>query len=772
MASKQEKKQDEVVEKEEPAESSLTDLLHGLQNRNKETGQARFKRIPSPVLIAVLFLSVVLSAAIYRIGIQGTRLRNDVEQLTQENRKLAWTLESIQEEVYTAGQEVHESTAPSESTPGTTPEQVASTTQQRQSEAPPSSTSTIGKPTKERKYAAPRLPNKRKILYRVKKGDSLSRISEKFGVSVGQICAWNNMETTDPLLAKQVLTINSTMTTDSLQYVTKIGAAHKADLPANRSRAATGPRGGTSSLLAEQALEKVSQAMALAELQTELDSQQQEHERTVARLEQEARKREELEEKLATSYISKESALVQIGQATAEAEARNQALSEMQAKLESQRQEHQKTVARLEGEVQKRSALEERFAANYTSNQSALEQIAKASNEVETANKALAALQAELESQRQEYQKTVAMLEQEARKREKLEEKLATSYISKESALVQISQATARTETARQALAELQAELDSQRREHQKAMAMLEQEAQKREALEEKLATNYISKESALAEISQATAEAEARNQGFSEMQAKLESQRQEHQKAMAMLEQEAQKRKALEEKLAINYISRLSAFEQISQARTQAAAGSQALSELRAELVSLRKEQQKTVAMLEQEVQKREALEQELSTNYISKQAALVQLSRAGAQAETANQALAELQARLDSQRKEHQKTVARLEQEEKSRKSLEQQTAIERQASSWHEGKKKTIARKPPSRREASESTATEDQERMTGKSGNETVHFIREGENLFRIGVKYDVSWKTLVKYNNLANANAIYVGQKIKIPLPEK
>ena len=45
---------------------------------------------------------------------------------------------------------------------------------------------------------------------------------------------------------------------------------------------------------------------------------------------------------------------------------------------------------------------------------------------------------------------------------------------------------------------------------------------------------------------------------------------------------------------------------------------------------------------------------------------------------------------------------------------------------------------------------------------------THTVAPGENLFRIGLKYGMSWVPLAIYNNIPNANLIYTGQVIKIP----
>lgn len=45
---------------------------------------------------------------------------------------------------------------------------------------------------------------------------------------------------------------------------------------------------------------------------------------------------------------------------------------------------------------------------------------------------------------------------------------------------------------------------------------------------------------------------------------------------------------------------------------------------------------------------------------------------------------------------------------------------------------------------------------------------THIVAAGENLYRIGLQYGVSWVVIAQENNLANANAIVVGQELRIP----
>lgn len=45
---------------------------------------------------------------------------------------------------------------------------------------------------------------------------------------------------------------------------------------------------------------------------------------------------------------------------------------------------------------------------------------------------------------------------------------------------------------------------------------------------------------------------------------------------------------------------------------------------------------------------------------------------------------------------------------------------------------------------------------------------THTVVAGENLYRIGLKYGLSWVVLAQYNNIANPNDIKAGQVLRIP----
>ncbi|RLC67454.1 MAG: hypothetical protein DRI48_02270, partial [Chloroflexi bacterium] len=45
---------------------------------------------------------------------------------------------------------------------------------------------------------------------------------------------------------------------------------------------------------------------------------------------------------------------------------------------------------------------------------------------------------------------------------------------------------------------------------------------------------------------------------------------------------------------------------------------------------------------------------------------------------------------------------------------------------------------------------------------------VHVVQRGENLFRIALRYGVTYQALAAANGIANPNHIYVGQRLVIP----
>jgi LysM repeat protein len=53
-------------------------------------------------------------------------------------------------------------------------------------------------------------------------------------------------------------------------------------------------------------------------------------------------------------------------------------------------------------------------------------------------------------------------------------------------------------------------------------------------------------------------------------------------------------------------------------------------------------------------------------------------------------------------------------------------------------------------------------------TSSPSTSGVHIVRRGESLYRIALRYGVSYQTLAAANGIANPNRIYVGQRLVIP----
>jgi LysM repeat protein len=52
--------------------------------------------------------------------------------------------------------------------------------------------------------------------------------------------------------------------------------------------------------------------------------------------------------------------------------------------------------------------------------------------------------------------------------------------------------------------------------------------------------------------------------------------------------------------------------------------------------------------------------------------------------------------------------------------------------------------------------------------GAQGCNPFHIVQPGENLFRIGLRYNLAWTVLRDYNRLTNPNRVLVGQVICLP----
>jgi LysM repeat protein len=65
------------------------------------------------------------------------------------------------------------------------------------------------------------------------------------------------------------------------------------------------------------------------------------------------------------------------------------------------------------------------------------------------------------------------------------------------------------------------------------------------------------------------------------------------------------------------------------------------------------------------------------------------------------------------------------------------------------------------------AETTTTTETAAETTAATPTPATHTVQAGETLYRIGLKYGISWVTLASYNGITNPNMIKVGQVLKL-----
>lgn len=71
-------------------------------------------------------------------------------------------------------------------------------------------------------------------------------------------------------------------------------------------------------------------------------------------------------------------------------------------------------------------------------------------------------------------------------------------------------------------------------------------------------------------------------------------------------------------------------------------------------------------------------------------------------------------------------------------------------------------------PTEQTVEETAATSTTETAAADTECPKEHVVQPGENLFRIGLQYGLSWVTLAQYNGITNPNNIAAGQTIQIP----
>lgn len=57
------------------------------------------------------------------------------------------------------------------------------------------------------------------------------------------------------------------------------------------------------------------------------------------------------------------------------------------------------------------------------------------------------------------------------------------------------------------------------------------------------------------------------------------------------------------------------------------------------------------------------------------------------------------------------------------------------------------------------------------VAGEDDEAAFHLVQEGENLYRISVKYNLKMSTLMEWNQLQDASSIYTGMKLRVTRPD-
>lgn len=72
---------------------------------------------------------------------------------------------------------------------------------------------------------------------------------------------------------------------------------------------------------------------------------------------------------------------------------------------------------------------------------------------------------------------------------------------------------------------------------------------------------------------------------------------------------------------------------------------------------------------------------------------------------------------------------------------------------------------AEPPPAETAAPDDTPTPPADQT---EAGEIIHIVQPGENLYQIGLLYNLTWQVIADYNGITNPDAIDVGQELRIP----
>lgn len=98
-----------------------------------------------------------------------------------------------------------------------------------------------------------------------------------------------------------------------------------------------------------------------------------------------------------------------------------------------------------------------------------------------------------------------------------------------------------------------------------------------------------------------------------------------------------------------------------------------------------------------------------------------------------------------------------------EQSEEATGEETAVEQPADTTTEQPADTSTEQPTTEQPTEPAPAD-----TTTPTDNPSTHTVQAGETLYRIGLQYGISWVQLAEYNGLGNADQLEVGQEIQLP----
>lgn len=122
---------------------------------------------------------------------------------------------------------------------------------------------------------------------------------------------------------------------------------------------------------------------------------------------------------------------------------------------------------------------------------------------------------------------------------------------------------------------------------------------------------------------------------------------------------------------------------------------------------------------------------------------------------------------ARLAQDQEDLRQTVAQAGAENDLDQVLEQLQAMQTDLESFKSQARQNIARLENRQQKLLSSSRSSPQKTASSGAQNVRTHTVQEGENLFRIGLQYDITADQIRRWNNLGPNEPIYPGQEIKV-----